>query len=127
MRIDPIIAGPAVSVLIAGVIGVGAMTGLLPSGLSPKQGDARPADPGSQSVPGTSCGLCGTVESIRTIEGRNEPREVGTVAGGVSGAAAGKPADSGNAHTPLTILRAVAGAITREQTQRDMEKTYSHP
>jgi len=55
MRIDPLIAGPAVSVLIASVIGIGAMTGLLPSGLSQKQGDARPADPGSQrrdAVPG---------------------------------------------------------------------------
>jgi len=67
--IDPLIAGPAVSVLIAaGVIGVGAMTGLLPSGLSPKQGDARPADPGSQSIPPTSCALCGHRRSIRTIE-----------------------------------------------------------
>jgi len=31
MRIDPLIAGPAVSVLIASVIGIGAMTGLLPA------------------------------------------------------------------------------------------------
>src|SRR3981189_3216752 len=91
MRIDPLIAGPAVSVLIAGVIGVGAMTGLLPSGLSPKQGDARPADPGSQSVPATSCALCGTVESIRTIEVRDEaggPGGAGDQAGGGGGPAA---------------------------------------
>jgi len=118
MRIDPLIAGPAVSVLIAGVIGVGAMTGLLPSGLSPKQGDARPADPGSQSVPGTSCALCGTVESIRTIEVRNEPRDVGTVAGGLSGAAAGNRTDSGSANTAMTILGTVAGAITAETRPR---------
>src|SRR5882672_5105765 len=98
MRIDPLIAGPAVSVLIAGVIGVGAMTGLLPSGLSPKQGDARPADPGSQSVPASSCALCGTVESIRTIEVRNEPRDVGTV----------------------------AGAITGDETERNVKKRYAY-
>src|SRR6266853_1089409 len=81
MRIDPLIVGPAVSVLIAGVIGVGAMTGLLPSGLSPKQGDARPTDPGSQSAPSTSCALCGTVESIRTIEVRDEASDVGAITG----------------------------------------------
>src|SRR5258706_13746164 len=113
MRIDPLIAGPAVSVLIAGVIGVGAMTGLLPSGLSPKQGDARPADPGSQSVPATSCALCGTVESIRTIELRDEPRDVGTVAGGASGAAAGKPAGRRSGHNRMTVLGTGAGANTR--------------
>src|SRR5260221_13792903 len=108
MRIDPLIAGPAVSVLIAGVIGVGAMTGLLPSGLSPKQGDARPADPGSQSVPGPSCALCGTAESIRTIEVRNEPREVGTVAGGLSGAAASNRPDRGSPNPAMTVLGTLA-------------------
>src|SRR5258708_27242749 len=122
MRIDPLIAGPAVSVLIAGVIGVGAMTGLLPSGLSPKQGDARPADPGSQSVPAASCALCGTVESIRTIEVRDEPRDVGTVAGGLSGAAAGNRADGGNGNPATTILGPVAGATTADQTERNAEK-----
>src|SRR5882672_7837267 len=118
MRIDPLIAGPAVSVLIAGVIGVGAMTGLLPSGLSPKQGDARPADPGSQSVPGTSCALCGTVESIRTIEVRNEPRDVGTVAGNRT--------DSGSANTAMTILGTVAGAITGDESERNVKKRYAY-
>src|SRR5258708_27846584 len=118
MRIDPLIAGPAVSVLIAGVIGVGAMTGLLPSGLSPKQGDARPADPGSQSVPAASCALCGTVESIRTIEVRDEPRDVGTVAGGLSGAAGGNRAHGGNRKRPTTNLGAGAGAITGGVTRR---------
>ncbi|HKB62652.1 MAG TPA: glycine zipper 2TM domain-containing protein [Burkholderiales bacterium] len=126
MRIDPLIAGPAVSVLIAGVIGVGAMTGLLPSGLSPKQGDARPADPGSQSVPAASCALCGTVESIRTIEVRDEPRDVGTVAGGLSGAAAGNRADGGNGNAATTILGTVAGAITGDETERNVKKRYAY-
>src|SRR5258708_18109505 len=127
MRIDPLIAGPAVSVLIAGVIGVGAMTGLLPSGLSPKQGDARPADPGSQSVPAASCALCGTVESIRTIEVRDEPRDVGTVAGGLSGAAAGNRAAGGNGNAATTILRTVAGAITGAETPGNVKNRYAYP
>src|SRR5260370_35559198 len=109
MRIDPLIAGPAVSVLIAGVIGVGAMTGLLPSGLSPKQGDARPADPGSQPVPAASCALCGTVESIRTIEERDEPRDVGTVPGGLSGAPRGRRDDGGTRRPPTQALEHAAG------------------
>jgi len=112
-------------VLIAGVIGVGAMTGLLPSGLSPKQGDARPADPGSQSVPAASCALCGTVESIRTIEVRDEPRDVGTVPGGLSGAAAGNRTDGGS-NTAMTILGTVAGAITGDETERNVKKRYAY-
>ena len=123
MRIDPHIAGPAVSVLIAGVIGVGAITGWLPTGLSPKQGDARPADPGSQSVPSSSCALCGTVESIRTIEVRDEARDVGAVAGGPSGAAAGNRTDSGNGNTAMTIL---GGAITGDETERNVKKRYAY-
>jgi outer membrane lipoprotein SlyB len=127
MRIDPLIAGPAVSVLIASVIAVGAITGLLPSGLSPKQGDARPADPpGSQSVPPASCALCGTVESIRTIEVRDEARDVGTVAGGLSGAAAGNRADSGSGNTAMAILGTVAGAITGDETDRNVKKRYAY-
>src|SRR5258708_39832826 len=126
MRIDPRIAGPAVSVQIAGVSGVGDMTGLLPSGLAEKQGDARPADPGSQSVPATSCALCGTVESIRTIELRDEPRDVGTVAGGPSGAAAGNRTDSGSARTAMAILRTGGGAITGAETERNVEKRHAY-
>ena len=112
--------------LIAGVIGVGAMTGLLPSGLSPKQGDARPADPGSQSAPPTSCALCGTVESIRTIELRDEARDVGTVAGGPSGTAAGNRTDSGSGNTAMTILGTVAGAITGDETERNVKKRFAY-
>jgi outer membrane lipoprotein SlyB len=127
MRIDPLIAGPAVSVLIAGVIGIGAMTGLLPSGLSPKQGDARPADPPqNQSVPPTSCALCGTVESIRTIEVRDEARDVGTGAGGLSGAAAGNRTDSGSGNTAMAILGTVAGAITGDEAERNVKKRYAY-
>ena len=111
--------------LIASVIGVGAMTGLLPSGLSPKQGDARPADPVSQSVPPASCALCGTVESIRTIELRDEARDVGT-AGGLSGAAAGNRTDSGGGNTAMTILGTVAGAITGDETERNVKKRYAY-
>src|SRR2546430_6484492 len=82
MRIDPLFTGRAVSVLIASLIGVGAVTGWLHSGLSPKQGDARPADPGHTPVPSSSCALCGTVESIRTVEVRDEVGGPGAAAGG---------------------------------------------
>src|SRR5438309_146026 len=82
MRIDTLFAGRAVPVLIAGLIGVATVTGWLHSGLSPKQGDSRAADTGRKPVPANSCALCGTVESIRIVELRDE-------AGGAGGAIAG--------------------------------------
>jgi hypothetical protein len=80
MRIHPLIAGPAASVMIASVIGVGAVKGWLPGGLSANQGDARPADSGRKLIQPSSCALCGTVESIRTVEVRGETSGVATVA-----------------------------------------------
>src|SRR5258708_7484369 len=129
MRIDPLIAGPAGSGVVAGGVGVGAMTGLLPSGLSSKQGGARAAHHRSQTVPAAPAPrwcLCGSVESIRTIEVRDEPRDVGTVAGGLSGAAAGNRADGGNGNAATTILGTVAGAITGDETERNVKKRYAY-
>src|SRR5258707_14734744 len=88
MRIDPLFAGRAVSVLIAGLIGVGAVTGWLHSGFSPKQGDTRPADSGRKPVSPGSCALCGTVESIRTVEVRDEAAGERAAGGGGAGARA---------------------------------------
>src|SRR5437764_1271657 len=82
MRIDTLFAGRAVPVLIAGLIGVAAVTGWLHSGFSPKQGDSRAADTGRKPVPANSCALCGTVESIRIVELRDEVGGAGATAGG---------------------------------------------
>src|SRR6267143_995987 len=91
MRIDTLFAGRAVPVLIAGLVGVAAVTGWLHSGLSPTHGDARSADTGRKPVPASSCALCGTVESIRTVEVRDEaggPGGAGDQAVGGGGTAA---------------------------------------
>src|SRR2546422_10933084 len=108
MRIDPLFTGRAVSVLIAGLIGVGAVTGWLHTGLSSKQGDARPADPGRAPVPPSTCALCGTVESIRTVEVRDEAGGAGAAAGGPD-ACEPEVGGSGTAGTLLGAGGAIAG------------------
>jgi len=67
-----------------------------------------------------------TVESIRTIEVRDEARDAGAVAGGLSGAAAGNRTDGGSANTAMTILGTVAGAITGDETERNVKKRYAY-
>src|SRR6266853_2018357 len=128
MRIDPLFAGRTVSVfsvLIASVIGVGAVTGWLHSELSPKQGDARPADPGRNPVPANSCALCGTVESIRTVEVRDEAAGAGAAGGGSAGAGSGEQAIEGSGGTAVTLLGA-GGAIAGNEIEKNVKKRYAY-
>src|SRR6266581_4366765 len=116
MRIDPLFTVRAVPVLIASLIGVGAVTGWLHSGLSPKQGDARPADTGRKPAPTNSCALCGTVESIRTVEVRDEAGGAGAAAGGPGSVGEQTIGGSGNAITLLGVgdkVRVVEGKLVR--------------
>src|SRR6266704_3148120 len=122
MRIDPLFAGRAVSVLIASLIGVGAVTGWLHSGLSPKQGDARPADTGRKPAPTNSCALCGTVESIRTVEVRDEAGGAGAAAGGPGSVGEQTIGGSGNA---ITLLGA-GGAIAGSEIEKNVKKRYAY-
>src|SRR6266705_907438 len=61
IRINPIIAGVAASVMILSLIGVGAITRLLPDA----QEDAQPAEAARKSAPAGNCALCGPVEPAR--------------------------------------------------------------
>src|SRR5881628_4207677 len=124
MRIDPLFTGRAVSVLIASLIGVVAVTGWLHSGFSPKQGDARPADPGHTTVPPSSCALCGTVESIRTLEVRDEAGGPGAAAGGPGAAGAGEHTIGGSG-APVTLLGA-GGAIAGGEIEKNVKKRYAY-
>ena len=124
MRIDPLFTGRAVSVLIASLIGVGAVTGWLHSGLSLKQSDARPADPGRKPVPASSCALCGTVESIRTVEVREEAGGAGAAAGGPAGSGSGEQTGGGSG-TAVTLLGA-GGAIGGNEIEKNVKKRYAY-
>ena len=122
MRIDTLFAGRAVPVLIAGLVGVAAVTGWLHGGLSPKQGEARSADTERKPVPGNSCALCGTVESIRTVEVRDETGGAGAAAGAPGGAGDQAAGESG---TAVTLLGA-GDAITGSDIEKNMKKRYAY-
>ena len=121
MRIDTLFAGRAVPVLIAGLIGVAAVTGWLHSGFSPKQGDSRAADTGRKPVPANSCALCGTVESIRIVELRDEAGGAGATAGGPG---AGEQTVGGGG-TAVTLLGA-GGAIAGSEIEKNTKKRYAY-
>jgi outer membrane lipoprotein SlyB len=75
--------------MIVSLIGVGALLkGWLPGGLSSNEGDARPVDVEPKLLQRSSCALCGTVESIRTIEVRDEAVGAAGATGGSAAAVA---------------------------------------
>src|SRR5216684_2702016 len=95
IRINPIIAGVVASVMILSLIGVGAITRLLPDA----QEDAQPAEAARGLAPAGNCALCGTVESIWTVEVRGEPSGTGAVPGGFAGAEIGDQTGRENGST----------------------------
>lgn len=123
MRIRPLIAGPAASVAMAGLIAVGVVSGWSLGGLSPKQGDARPADPRPRLTQPSSCASCGTVESIRTVEVRDEAGGAGAPAG-PAGAEAGEQA-AGESGTAVTLLGA-GGAVAGNEIGKNVKKRYAY-
>jgi len=78
LKINPLMAGAAVSVVL-GLVGVGAITGVLPSALSQKQSDTpqAQADAGTSAQP-SKCAICGTVEAIRSVEARRDASGIPT-------------------------------------------------
>jgi outer membrane lipoprotein SlyB len=127
MRIHPLISGPAASVVIASAIGVGAVKGWVPGGgLLPTPGDPRPADPGSKLIQPSNCALCGTVESIRTVEVRDEAGGASGAAGGPAGARPGEQAVRESRGTAVTLLEAAGAAISGNDIEKNVKRRYAY-
>jgi len=113
MQTNPLIAGVAVAVMILGVIGVAAITGVLPATTWHKQ-KGTPLTDTAMSAQTINCALCGTVESIRTVEVRDEA--AGALVGGLAGAAIGK----GGSPTSL------GAAAPSGEAETSVKKRYAH-
>lgn len=141
-RMSPLMAGAAVSVIIASMVGVAAITGLLPSANSQKQeagANAPAASTPASAAASTSearrerqrqfaqsCANCGTVEAVRTIELKGEGTGLGAVAGGVTGAVIGNQMGSGRGNTAMTVIGAAGGAFAGNEIEKNVKKRYSY-
>jgi len=113
--------------MILGVLGVAAVTGVvrgrIPDSASgaPRKVPAR--EPNLTPLQSAYCPLCGTVESIRTLELRIVPEEAGVE---VSGTAARKP--SGPEKASTTPLGTVAEAVTggAGEGERNLNKRFAY-
>ena len=137
-----LIAG--ISVIIASLLGIAAMTGLLPqaqsqpaltgqsvtehqtTGQTPKK--AVTAKPPAQrasvtETAATRCKDCGVVESVRTLERKGEGSGVGAVAGGVVGGILGNQVGGGSGRTAMTVVGAGAGAYAGHELEKNMKRS----
>jgi outer membrane lipoprotein SlyB len=126
IRISPRASGAAV---ILSLIVVGAVTGMLlkapspkPNDLSQKPNQRRAADSESGSVISNSCSLCGTIESIWTVEVRDEVRPISAGSGGFTGTVSN--ADKGDTGVVTTLLGAVGGAFTGSEMDERKRRVY---
>jgi len=142
-----LIAG--IAVIIASMLGIAAMTGLLPQSqavsveskpVAPAQahrdgktaprtqtGAAKIASvPGTAAAGATRCDECGVVDTIRAVETKGQGSGVGAVAGGVVGGILGNQVGGGRGRTAMTVVGAGAGAYAGNEVEKNMNKSVSY-
>ncbi len=144
-----LIAG--IAVIIVSMLGIAAMTGLLPQAQSQAiaerataASDAKPAataktaaaktashkTAGSKTAPpavaAARCTDCGVVDSVRAVEVKGEGSGLGAVAGGVVGGLLGNQVGGGRGRTAMTVVGAGAGAYAGHEVEKNMKKGVSY-
>ena len=136
----PALVIAAISVTLFSLIGIAALTGVMPSAHSNPQAaataKAAPAGKLAQSsVPSSApkaragaaaCVGCGTVESINLIETPAKTSGVGAVAGGLTGALLGNQIGRGDGRTVMTIAGGAGGAYLGNKIEQNTHRTSSY-
>lgn len=87
---------------------------------------ARAVQVAAADRPGSWCGNCGNIESIRTITSRSRGSGVGAVGGAVLGGILGHQVGSGSGRTLATAAGAVGGAVVGNQVEGNMHQVRSY-
>jgi len=139
-----LIAG--IAVIIVSMLGIAAMTGLLPqaqsqavdertAGGNAVKAAARTKTAGSKTAPSAgakstvaaaSCTECGVVDSVRALEVKGEGSGLGAVAGGVVGGLLGNQVGGGNGRTAMTVVGVGAGAYAGNEVEKNMKKNVRY-
>ena len=114
MRIHPLMAGAAASVIVACGVGVAAMTGILPRTQAERAESPAPAA-------SKECAECGTVVSVRLVEQKGEGTGLGAVVGGFAGAVVGHEITHGR--DVGTVVGAAGGAFAGHEIERQARTT----
>jgi outer membrane lipoprotein SlyB len=152
-RLHPLVAGAAIALILVSLIGVAAMTGLLPSSNStnspqqmaamdpnaaqqPQQQQqlvqqqaplkqAAPAYPAQAPAPAV-CNSCGEVVGVRAVQHTPSTSGVGIAGGAVVGGLLGNQVGGGTGRTLATIAGAVGGGYAGNEVEKRTRTTTSY-
>lgn len=128
----PVILAAAAAVFSFSLLGIGALTGLIPSASS-NSGDPQKSrladkhlfsgkDSARKPIAPISCVNCGLVDSIRTVQVDGKASGLGAVAGGVTGAAVGNQIGNGHGRDAMTVLGGVGGAFAGHTIEKKVNR-----
>lgn len=139
-RIHPLVAAAAVGVLLFSLVGVAAMTGLLPNSNSTNnpqeevatvdtktdktatdqnsQAPVRESMPTRTAKAPATCTSCGRVEAVRSVQTAAPPSGVGVVGGAVVGGLLGNQIGGGSGRTLATVAGAVGGGYAGNEIEK---------
>lgn len=130
-----LIAG--IAVIIASMLGIAAMSGLLPGaqsqpvapGVEAPAPATRKTPPSASSAPrvpaqssAAPCANCGVVESVRAVQAAGQGSGVGAVAGSVVGGILGNQVGGGRGRAAMTVVGAGAGAYAGHEFEKNMNR-----
>jgi outer membrane lipoprotein SlyB len=130
-RNNPLVIAAAVALLVCSLLGIAAVTGVLPTADSKQEEKivaAPPAPPAPLIVQKAvaaqkkACATCGVIASVQAIEVKSETSGAGAVAGGVAGAVVGNQFGRGDGRTLMTIAGAAGGALAGNEIEKHVKK-----
>lgn len=154
-RIHPLVATAAVAVILVSLVGVAAITGLLPTSggttapqLEQSSEHVQANAQSTQSIPkpnyavqpppqsntsgynapavAAKCSSCGEVEAVRAVQHTPKASGVGIVAGAVLGGILGNQVGSGNGRTLATVAGAGAGGYAGNEVEKHTRTTTTY-
>lgn len=128
----PLFIAAAIAVILFSGVGIGVMTGLIPTANS-KSGNANPVameeaeakKTVAQKVERPVCANCGVVRSVNVVENTRQASGLGAIAGGITGAVVGNQIGEGQGKSLATVAAAVGGAVAGNSIEKNMHKTRS--
>jgi outer membrane lipoprotein SlyB len=147
-KLSPVVAIAATSITLFSLVGIGVLTGIIPSSYSKdseqqavvapvaEQHAARDRTARKTSEPvrvasasastatqpkrvaAAVCASCGTVSSVNVVENKGEGSGLGAVAGGVVGGLLGNQVGRGNGRTIATVAGVAGGALAGNEVEK---------
>lgn len=140
----PTLVIAAISVTLFSLLGIAALTGVMPAAHSNPQAAAAanpaakaatagksgqasaPAATAKTRIAAASCVACGTVQSVTTVERPAKTSGVGAVAGGLTGALLGNQIGRGDGRTVMTIAGGAGGAYLGNKIEQNTSRTTAY-